>query len=302
MGSLLLCIVCSKGRYWCQTNMTSCPKSTNSFTNQHRTCIDKTECLSFSLTHHGCFCIGDTLSNCKDTTYAEINFNRGDQNQSSNAGNAASQQQVGSKVIPGGRNPVRVGLVVFGVLLMGAVITLVVVYTTIKSEHLQTEHLSNMNKTLIERNHTDGRKEPQCVPDWKYFGGKCYYFSSDMKTWAESRVACISSGGDLVIIESEDEQDFLTEEFVGKIKPDKPEEKFWIGLTDLETEGMWLWVDNSKLDKSFWLGKEPDNWNGTNNDQLEGEDCVRMGELTPIKNCWTDIFCSKPQRRICEST
>ncbi|XP_062343047.1 immune-related, lectin-like receptor 4 isoform X4 [Osmerus eperlanus] len=275
MGSLLLCIVCSKGRYWCQTNMTSCPKSTNSFTNQHRTCIDKTECLSFSLTHHGCFCIGDTLSNCKDTTYAEINFNRGDQNQSSNAGNAASQQQVGSKVIPGGRNPVRVGLVVFGVLLMGAVITLVVVY---------------------------GRKEPQCVPDWKYFGGKCYYFSSDMKTWAESRVACISSGGDLVIIESEDEQDFLTEEFVGKIKPDKPEEKFWIGLTDLETEGMWLWVDNSKLDKSFWLGKEPDNWNGTNNDQLEGEDCVRMGELTPIKNCWTDIFCSKPQRRICEST
>ncbi|XP_067111854.1 immune-related, lectin-like receptor 4 isoform X2 [Osmerus mordax] len=244
----------------------------------------------------------DTLSTCKDTTYAEINFNRGDQDQSSNAGNAASQQQVGSKVIPGGRIPVRLALLVFGVLLMGAVITLVVVYTTIKSEHLQIEHLSNMNKTLIERNHTDGRKEPQCVPDWKYIGGKCYYFSSDMKTWAESRNACISSGGDLVIIESEDEQDFLTEEFVGKIKPDKQEEKFWIGLTDLKVEGNWLWVDNSKLDKSFWRGNEPDNWKGTKNDMLEGEDCVRMGEVTPIKNCWTDTFCSTPQRRICEST
>ncbi|XP_067111856.1 immune-related, lectin-like receptor 4 isoform X4 [Osmerus mordax] len=217
----------------------------------------------------------DTLSTCKDTTYAEINFNRGDQDQSSNAGNAASQQQVGSKVIPGGRIPVRLALLVFGVLLMGAVITLVVVY---------------------------GRKEPQCVPDWKYIGGKCYYFSSDMKTWAESRNACISSGGDLVIIESEDEQDFLTEEFVGKIKPDKQEEKFWIGLTDLKVEGNWLWVDNSKLDKSFWRGNEPDNWKGTKNDMLEGEDCVRMGEVTPIKNCWTDTFCSTPQRRICEST
>ncbi|XP_046875650.1 immune-related, lectin-like receptor 4 [Hypomesus transpacificus] len=249
----------------------------------------------------------DTSSTCKDTTYAEINFNRDDQNQATNAGNAASQQQVGSKVIPGGRNPVRVALVVLGVLLIGAVITLVVICEwdwkcLINFKDCRSTGNRYSVSIDIETWHY-GKKDPQYGPDWKYFGGKCYYFSSDMKNWPESRDACISSGGHLVIIETEEEQDFLIKELGEKIKLDNQEDKFWIGLTDLKEEGTWLWVDNSKLNqnKSFWLKDEPDNWKGPDNKQHDGEDCVRMGELQPISKCWLDKFCSAIQRRICES-
>ena len=32
-----------------------------------------------------------------------------------------------------------------------------------------------------------------------------------------------------------------------KSNMDNPEDKFWIGLNDRETEGQWLWVDNTPL-------------------------------------------------------
>ena len=53
--------------------------------------------------------------------------------------------------------------------------------------------------------------------------------------------------------------------------------------------------------RSFWIKWEPDNWKGKNEEEPDGEDCVRMGERSPITNCWLDKLCSTTQRRICES-
>ncbi|XP_036000715.1 collectin-12 [Fundulus heteroclitus] len=116
------------------------------------------------------------------------------------------------------------------------------------------------------------------TPDWENYQERLYFFSTDKSSWTESRRSCQDLGGDLVKIDSREEQMFLEEKLRGLME--EAEDKFWIGLTDSELEGRWLWVDGSPLDESlkFWWNKEPDDWKGPNGQNLAGEDCGRMGE------------------------
>uniref|UniRef100_A0A669CQC8 C-type lectin domain-containing protein n=1 Tax=Oreochromis niloticus TaxID=8128 RepID=A0A669CQC8_ORENI len=81
----------------------------------------------------------------------------------------------------------------------------------------------------------------KCEDGWKQHGGKCYYFSTNSSSWNESRTECRTKGGDLVKIDSSEEQRFLQTKT----------EEFWIGLTDSAEEGRWLWVDGSPLNERF---------------------------------------------------
>ncbi|KAF3834240.1 hypothetical protein F7725_025444, partial [Dissostichus mawsoni] len=139
----------------------------------------------------------------------------------------------------------------------------------------------------------------KCPVGWEPHGGKCYYFSTYNATWTKSRDECRHKAGDLVKIESREEQEFLEQKVRGEMTAD--EDKFWIGLTDSETEGKWLWTDRSPLDNSlkFWSGTEPDNYEEVNPD---GEDCARMGERGESAHvmCWFDASCKAFHRSICE--
>ncbi|CAI5691495.1 unnamed protein product [Oreochromis niloticus] len=142
----------------------------------------------------------------------------------------------------------------------------------------------------------------KCEEGWEQHGGTCYNFSISKSSWNKSRDECRAKGGDLVKIDSREEQNFLQRR-VSEIMTGG-EDKFWIGLTDSAVEGTWLWVDGSPLNESlkFWKGTEPDNWKGTNGKQPDGEDCVRMGEKgeADTPKWWFDAFCSKPHKSICE--
>ncbi|XP_042151623.1 CD209 antigen-like protein E isoform X3 [Oncorhynchus tshawytscha] len=260
-------------------------------------------------------------STVNDTTHSEISRTR--RNQPSidpNAGDPDSQK--GLKVKPGGYDPVKVVLVTLCVLLMGTVIGLVFLYISnlpTKNTELQILQAAyNRNLTSVRQQieelrkqktppscptntgNNDGPQPMNCAEGWEYYGGKCYYFSPDKLTWAQSRDECITRGGHLVIIESLEEQKFLDQKTGTKISKE-PEDKFWIGLTDSINENEWLWVDNSSLITSFWLGEqEPDDWREENPD---GEDCARMGECGGTKDgkSWLDVNCNKTQRRICET-
>ncbi|XP_060920099.1 CD209 antigen-like protein A [Labrus mixtus] len=72
---------------------------------------------------------------------------------------------------------------------------------------------------------------------WTYFSGTFYYISSLKKSWQESRAGCLNRGADLIIVNSEEEQNFARS---FKQYP-------WMGLTDAETEGTWKWVDGTLL-------------------------------------------------------
>uniref|UniRef100_UPI001EAEF012 CD209 antigen-like protein A n=1 Tax=Oncorhynchus gorbuscha TaxID=8017 RepID=UPI001EAEF012 len=84
----------------------------------------------------------------------------------------------------------------------------------------------------------------------------CYYISTNEKTWDGSRKDCQARGANLVIINSREEQ-ALIKAF---------NKKAWFGLTDIEVEGTWRWVDGTPLTTSYWNKGEPND--------LQGEDCA----------------------------
>ncbi|XP_041926503.1 C-type lectin domain family 4 member F-like [Alosa sapidissima] len=90
----------------------------------------------------------------------------------------------------------------------------------------------------------------RCAEDWEYHDGSFYHFSSDKKNWTDSKDACVTMGGHLVIINSATEMDFLWNKVQGTDN--------WIGLTQVQPEGSWHWVDNTLLtNPKLILGYKP---------------------------------------------
>ncbi|KAM9528380.1 C-type lectin domain family 4 member F-like isoform 2-T3 [Salvelinus alpinus] len=118
----------------------------------------------------------------------------------------------------------------------------------------------------------------------------CWYFvSTKRKTWSESREDCVKRGGDLVIINSREEQRFLLSFNKG----------VWIGLTDRETEGFWKWVDGTPLNTSYWGSNQPSIVGHHSN--YQEKDCVELrdGQDQPERT-WNDLECDNKLNWICE--
>uniref|UniRef100_A0A3Q2VSV0 C-type lectin domain-containing protein n=1 Tax=Haplochromis burtoni TaxID=8153 RepID=A0A3Q2VSV0_HAPBU len=103
-----------------------------------------------------------------------------------------------------------------------------------------------------------------------HVGDHCFFLSNDTDGWLNSTLKCKDIGGHLAILTTKEEYDALEEEArtIGTFNP-----FYWLGLSDIENEGDWKWVDNSTLQVSFWntLKSEPDN-NASAGEA--GEDCA----------------------------
>ena len=94
----------------------------------------------------------------------------------------------------------------------------------------------------------------QCPTSWIAFEGSCYKHFTHNKTWTNAKAVCNAKGAQLVKIEAADENDFIKKEFFAN------EGDFWIGLTDVETEGDWRWSDGCKLTGyTNWKAGQPNN-------------------------------------------
>ncbi|XP_071318296.1 CD209 antigen-like protein B [Trachinotus anak] len=141
----------------------------------------------------------------------------------------------------------------------------------------------------------------KCPDSWRLFETKCYYFSSRMLNWSSSRAWCRTQGGDLLIINSEQEQKFISDTSQA---PEQSNTRLWIGMTDAEEEGDWRWVDGSEVisDVQYWLSRpgmatEPDDWKL---DDPLGEDCGHIDTSENVLESWMDGSCKIPYRWICE--
>ncbi|XP_042620388.1 C-type lectin domain family 4 member M-like isoform X1 [Cyprinus carpio] len=119
-------------------------------------------------------------------------------------------------------------------------------------------------------------------------GSGRFFISTELKSWSDSRQYCRDRGADLLIINTEEKQRFISS---------LVSERVWIGLSDREQEGIMKWVDNSPLKQGFWLKGEPNN--------TDNEDCIELNYnrekpgWSPLTS-WNDCSCSEKIKGICE--
>ncbi|KAF3833777.1 hypothetical protein F7725_024981, partial [Dissostichus mawsoni] len=103
-----------------------------------------------------------------------------------------------------------------------------------------------------------------CRPFWFSFNNRCYkYIATDMD-WSDAEFNCVSEGANLVSIHSQGEENFVK----SLIKNFDPAEGYtWIGLSDTQKDGRWMWSDGCAVKFFTWSSGEPSNYGGY-------EDCV----------------------------
>ena len=67
------------------------------------------------------------------------------------------------------------------------------------------------------------------------FGSSCYKLYMSSRDWNTAKENCREVGGELVKIESEEENQFIKTEYLSA------RGRYWIGLSDLDYNGQWEW-------------------------------------------------------------
>ncbi|CAI5655393.1 unnamed protein product [Oreochromis niloticus] len=142
-------------------------------------------------------------------------------------------------------------------------------------------NLTEMTNEL-ERLQSLFNQKKTCPAGWSKFCCSCYLLSESSDSWHSARKNCTDQGADLVVIDSPEEQIFIAS-FTQK--------RTWIGLNDIEQEGMWKWVDGTPLTLKYWASGQPDN-------AFPKENCahIRFYENTS----WNDFPCQNSLQWVCE--
>ncbi|XP_035658319.1 uncharacterized protein LOC118403649 [Branchiostoma floridae] len=122
------------------------------------------------------------------------------------------------------------------------------------------------------------------VPDYISFNGDCYKDFAEEKTYNEAKKTCAEDGGVLAM-----PKDNATNTFISNLRN---EDGFrWLGLTDANNEGQWVFEDGQILESSGysnWYPGQPDNI---------GEDCVELLE----ESLWNDKRCTASRGFVCQA-
>uniref|UniRef100_A0A8C9DIS8 Natural killer cells antigen CD94 n=1 Tax=Prolemur simus TaxID=1328070 RepID=A0A8C9DIS8_PROSS len=88
-----------------------------------------------------------------------------------------------------------------------------------------------------------------CPEKWVGYKCNCYFISSELKTWEESRNSCVSQNSSLLQLQNRDElQAFMH----------SSQYFYWTGLSYNEERRDWLWEDGSALSRNlFTLPETP---------------------------------------------
>ncbi len=119
-------------------------------------------------------------------------------------------------------------------------------------------------------------------------GGNDHWYSLTVRAnnWEGARAQALAIGpfADLVSINNEAERDFLAGQFgVSHLR--------WIGLTDKEVEGIWVWANGDAVDYTNWLPGQPDDFQSTPSGEGEDYALMNFGAFLEMANFtgWNDV-------------
>ncbi|XP_071807129.1 CD209 antigen-like protein C [Asterias amurensis] len=122
---------------------------------------------------------------------------------------------------------------------------------------------------------------PRCPPNWSQWQDKCYMVSEYSYPWDECNDMCVGFDGMMVVPQTDEELQHLINLCSCY--------SFWIGCSDIETEGTWVCLDEGAIEvqDKRWMDGQP-NSNGN-------EDCAKG-----LAAGWKDWNCGTSQRLICQ--
>ncbi|XP_009084157.3 macrophage mannose receptor 1-like isoform X1 [Serinus canaria] len=119
------------------------------------------------------------------------------------------------------------------------------------------------------------KTDPACLKGWERYGFYCYLVGHASVTFSEAKKTCERSSGYLTSIADRYEQAYLTS-LIGL----SSEKYFWIGLSDMEEQGIFKWVTGE--------GVLYTNWNAAMPGKEAGCVALRTGNaagLWDVQNC-----------------
>ncbi|XP_035005047.2 ladderlectin-like isoform X2 [Hippoglossus stenolepis] len=84
-----------------------------------------------------------------------------------------------------------------------------------------------------------------CPTGWTKIIGRCFYYVPDLLSWAQAERKCLTMNANLASVHSSSEYSSIQRVIT---KGSKASGKTWIGGTDCQIEGIWLWSDGTAFD------------------------------------------------------
>ncbi|MCA9070527.1 MAG: C-type lectin domain-containing protein, partial [Planctomycetaceae bacterium] len=118
------------------------------------------------------------------------------------------------------------------------------------------EDNSPPSTTSIEPPKNESKPWPE---DAVLISGSYYRFYPEHLSWEQARSRCKDLGGQLAVVTSPTINDKLTQMVL-----DAGWKEIWLGGTDKQREGHWVWEDGTALDDGFtkWFKNQPNNKQG----------------------------------------
>lgn len=126
---------------------------------------------------------------------------------------------------------------------------------------------------------------PDCVEVDGPREGQTWWLCHAPRTWNEARARCAELGGEFASILNEHEHTAFLRATLGHQWTN-----WWLGLSDQESEGTFVWADGEAASFTFWSSGEP-------NDSAGREDCA---QLIPWNGRWNDLDCARRLPFVCQ--
>ena len=135
-----------------------------------------------------------------------------------------------------------------------------------------------------------------CPSGWEDFDDYCYLVSSSFKSWSEALTYCRSLGGELVKINSQEENEFVLNLVRDKAASVK---QVWIGMSWDSNGQDFFWSDGSIPVYDNWATGEPNGFSLEPCTQMYTARANSVNLPKRASGSWNDISCSADSKYPC---